>query len=147
MFTPRAALIAAFALLPLPAFADESPPAAGSTGSFHAIVCDTSEQIVAIVDAAKAKPDGGAQAKFNEFAALKDAKAEPSCALQPIMGVTVGESIDLGKAQLVPDKWVHAWSVAIHAGDTDGFILYVTPTTAPASLYAPTLLPNGLRAI
>ena len=148
MFT-RLAALAAITFFALPAFADESPPpAAGSTASFQSVVCDTSAQISAIIDAAKATPDGGAQAKFTELHALVDAKGEATCAFQPLPNVSVSENIDLGKVQLVAGKWVHAWAVHIGStGGADGWLLYVTETTAPASLDVPALLPHGLRAI
>lgn len=132
-----------------PGFAEPSgPPAKGSAASFQGVVvCDTEDQVTAIVDAAKAKPDGGARAKFAALNATPDAKGEATCAFQPVIGVPIGESTDLGKFQLETDKWFHGWAVHIASPGADGWVLYLEPSIAPASLNAPTLLPNGLRLI
>lgn len=113
--------------------ADETPPpGSGWFGSFRApmIVCDTKDQIASIVAASKAKPNG-AQAKYGELNAARNARAEPICVVARILNVAVGESEDLGAFQFLGDVWAHGWAVHIGVSDGEGWMLYTQVTPAP----------------
>ena len=135
----------------LPAFADiTGPPPVGWYGSFSmpAIVCDTSDQVKAIVDAATAKPDGGAQAKLDEYQAILNQKGDPTCMIILALNVAVGESIDLGKFSASAKKTFHSW--AVHIGNSNAeawLLLLLMPEDGPALFREPMLLPHGLRVL
>ncbi len=143
------ALAALAAIIVSPVLAETPPPEKGWYGTFSnaMIVCDTQAQIVSIVDAAKAKPNGGAQAKYDELKIIKDAKGEPACAIGRLGPVAVGESVDLGKVEFIAGKWAHGWAVHIGTAQGEWWILYLDPTTAPINMDAPMLLPHHLLRI
>jgi hypothetical protein len=146
----RLALAALAASIALPCFADETgPPAPGSTAMLPnpVLVCDTQAQIASVVDAAKAQPDGGAKAKYDEFKSTMDAKGEPTCIIEHVIGAPVSESTDMGTFQFMPDHWFHGWAVHIGDESANGWMLYLEPASGPASFDGPMLLPHGLRLL
>lgn len=150
MRTAIALALLCLAYSPL-ALADETPPPAkGWFGSFRApmIVCDASDQIVAIVNGAKAKPDGGARDKYDELKATLNKDGDPTCLIVQVMNIAVGEAIDLGRFQLVAGRWAHGWAVHIGTASGEWWMLYLAPSaTPPASLDQPMILPHGLRLL
>lgn len=144
------ALAALAAIIAAPVLANETPPPGrGFFGSFELpmIVCDAQAQVATIVDAAKAKPDGGARASYEGLKATINKAGDPTCLIVQVQNVAVGEAVDLGRFQMIVGTWTHGWAVHIGTARGEWWILYLSPTMAPINLDAPMLLPHGGRLI
>lgn len=127
------AMVAATALVVFAGSARADVPAAGTTMSFPpSIVCDTKQQIA---DIAKASAESKGQKfidKFKEYQALKDAKNEPTCAYQPLQGITLGENVDLGTIYTQSGAAIHGYAVHFGTSQAEGWLLFAEKIeTAP----------------
>jgi hypothetical protein len=126
----RALILGAVLVSSVSAFAgiaNAAPPPDGWNGSYKSldgsrlvpvIVCSSKEKVHAIFDEATAGGFEKASAKAMSFY-----KADGSCQLDTLSGVTVHESDDLGEV-IDREQTDHFWSVHIVTEKGDRFVLY-----------------------
>lgn len=118
--------LAALVLLAPAALA--GPPSVGWTGSFHSkqiILCDTREQVAAIVEAGQ-ESALATRAKFFEYYGTINARGEPTCSIGSVLHVRVTDVIDLGEFDAAAGR-ARGW--ALHVVDMrgiEGWLLYAS---------------------
>jgi hypothetical protein len=88
-----------------------------------AILCDTLDQVKAIVKVATDTKGKDTITKYLEFQELKDDKGEPSCNGQPVMG-HVQDVVDLGLSFGINGIPVHAWAIHIVNPSAEAYALF-----------------------
>ena len=116
------AILAAATLLVVASSASAQPPQ-GSYKSETVIVCDTADQIRAIVLAGKDNDETGAFVQFSTFSKQLNAAKEPACTIIDV-NAAADESIELGTFSIFAATPRHAWAVHIQEGGIDGWMLY-----------------------
>lgn len=117
VFAAAAALFAASA--------SAQPPLEGSVGEISqpSILCDTSAQVQAIVDAFERSAGEGTK-KFVELFGTQNGRREPTCAVTPVPVAQTGESIELGMLQ-IDGADLYGWIVHIRNNAGEGFYLHL----------------------
>jgi hypothetical protein len=102
--------------------AAHAEPPEGRAIAASAIVCDTVDQLRAIVTAGRTDLQSGALAEFSALSKQLDASREPSCT---IIGVNSASSevIKLGGFSFLASRR-NGWAVHIHRGAAAGWMLY-----------------------
>jgi len=127
MRTPILAAMLVGGLALIPGKASANPPPDGWSGSYRSpdgahliplVVCSSKEKVQAIFDEAAAQGFEKASAKAMAFY-----KADGSCQLATLSGVTVRESDDLGEV-IDREQTEHFWSIHIVTAQGDRFVMY-----------------------
>jgi hypothetical protein len=127
------AMVAGTALLVLAGSARAAVPTPGTMAYLpSAILCDTLDQVKAIVKVATDSKGKDTINKYLEFQEQKDAKGEPACNGQPVMG-HVADVVDLGLSFGLNGIPVHAWAIHIVNPSAEAYALFgeaVEPKTS-----------------
>ncbi len=104
------------------AHAEPPPPMWSGALPVSAVVCDTKEQAVSIIEAGRDNAEGMLK-KYNELLNTLDARKEPTCADTPPFFMVINEREDKGISHAANGTLMHTW--VVHGGNPLGDFWFI----------------------